>query len=288
MHGEGQEHANQAEGQLFWLDGPAHVGDPRITPIRGDLADIALAGKLFAPHYVVPMPRVCAVPQVLMREKGEDGAKAVSELLLGEQFDVLDVSGGWAWGRSAHDHYLGYVPMAALGEMAAPAAYVVAAHTSQGDNGDTLPMGAKLTADAAAHFPADDLVAIGTRLDPVSQAEKMLGAPYVWGGRAGNGPDCSGLIQTVLALAGKAVPRDADQQLSAIGEPLAADAPLPVLARGDIVFFPDHVGIMADATDLIHATGHHGAVVREPLADVLARIAQKHEHTVLGMAKGAA
>ena len=41
----------------YMLTGPSPRRDPRTTAIRGDLADIALAGKLFAPHYVVPMER---------------------------------------------------------------------------------------------------------------------------------------------------------------------------------------------------------------------------------------
>lgn len=41
--------------------------------------------------------------------------------------------------------------------------------------------------------------------------------------------------------------------------------------RGDLVFFPGHVGIMLDATRLIHATAHAMAVVVEPLAQVVTR-----------------
>ena len=54
----------------YALSGPARVRDARITPIRGDLADIALAGKLFAPHYVVPMERaVMKIGRASCRER---------------------------------------------------------------------------------------------------------------------------------------------------------------------------------------------------------------------------
>ena len=37
------------------------------------------------------------------------------------------------------------------------------------------------------------------------------------------------------------------------------------------------VGIMVDAVQLLHATRFHGKTVIEPLADVAARIAAKHD-----------
>ena len=44
------------------------------------------------------------------------------------------------------------------------------------------------------------------------------------------------------------------------------------LRRGDIVFWQGHIGIMLDATRLLHANGHHMAVAIEPLAEAEARI----------------
>jgi hypothetical protein len=48
--------------RIYKLTGHSLVGDKRTTPIRGDLADISLAGKLFAPHYAVPMLRTGIAP----------------------------------------------------------------------------------------------------------------------------------------------------------------------------------------------------------------------------------
>ena len=47
---------------IYSLTGHSIEGDKRTTPIRGDLADIKLAGKLFAPHYAVPMLRTGIAP----------------------------------------------------------------------------------------------------------------------------------------------------------------------------------------------------------------------------------
>ena len=55
-------------------------------------------------------------------------------------------------------------------------------------------------------------------------------------------------------------------QAAELGRPLdwqGADT----LARGDLVFWDGHVGIMASGSDLLHASAHHMAVVVEPFAE---------------------
>ncbi len=98
----------------------------------------------------------------------------------------------------------------------------------------------------------------------------FLGAPYLWGGRDSLGLDCSGLVQQALYAVGAACPRDTDQQ-ALLGE----SVPRSELARGDLVFWRGHVGMMLDETRLIHANAHHMAVAIEPLSAAVARIAGK-------------
>ena len=104
---------------------------------------------------------------------------------------------------------------------------------------------------------------------PVAVAERLVGCPYLLGGRSPRGIDCSGLVQVSLGLCGIPAPRDSDQQ-RVLGNRIAEAEPL---RRGDIVFFEGHVGFMADETNLLHATGRRGAVVVEPLAEVEERTA---------------
>src|SRR3546814_21106606 len=63
--------------------------------------------------------------------------------------------------------------------------------------------------------------------DPVAVAEQLLGAPYLWGGRAGNGLDCSGLVQLALGLCGVPAPRHSDPQRAALGSGVFPDALKP-------------------------------------------------------------
>jgi cell wall-associated NlpC family hydrolase len=101
--------------------------------------------------------------------------------------------------------------------------------------------------------------------------------PYSWGGRSGDALDCSGLVQLVFGLKGIAAPRDADMQQAGFGLELNEGE---ALQRGDLVFFPGHVGIMADSENVIHANGAAMAVSVEPLVDAAARFAE-HDVAIL-------
>lgn len=171
----------------FSLSGPSRALDPRINAMRGDLADVALAGKHFSPHYARAVEHFCSTLHVPIFDRPE--GRQVSELLAGKSFMLLDVSGGWGWGYCKHDHYVGYIRADAL-------------------TADMQPI--------AEPLPPDLLAA----------ARHFLDMPYVWGGRGGAGIDCSGLVQRSLAAIGIAAPRDSDMQMAALGVALADDVPL--------------------------------------------------------------
>jgi cell wall-associated NlpC family hydrolase len=78
-------------------------------------------------------------------------------------------------------------------------------------------------------------------------------------------------VQIAMEAAGIACPRDADMQAAEHGRPLDLKGG-EELARGDLVFWDGHVGIMASDRDLVHASAHHMTVVVEPLAEAERRI----------------
>ena len=283
---------------IYTLSGHSLVGDKRTTPIRGDLADISLAGKLFAPHYAVPMLRTGIAPVTEIHAEAHATSMPVSALMHGEEFAVLDVAGEWAWGYCLHDNYLGYLRFAELGDdfaathiVSASATLLVAAPSTKAPVLARYPMGARLLcgelSDCGKYLPSENgfvplahVSEIGrVAASPADLAEQLIGTPYSWGGRSGDSLDCSGLVQLVFGLKGIMAPRDSDMQMADFGAELPEGA---TLQRGDLVFFPGHVGIMADADNIIHANGSAMAVSVEPLADAAARFA---EHAVAILAR---
>lgn len=91
----------------FALTGPSVVLDPRIHAVRPDLADIRLAGQVFAPHFAASIAcRAVDTGDVSATPKGD---VAVATLVVGDRFDVLEVSGDLAWGIAADAGLVGYV-----------------------------------------------------------------------------------------------------------------------------------------------------------------------------------
>src|SRR3546814_17357263 len=86
-----------------------------MVAIRPDLADIAVAGMHFAPHYVAPKMTSSVLPAAAMRAAPSLDAEQTSELLFGEGFALLDLTGGWAGGDSLAHHYVRYHAPTALG-----------------------------------------------------------------------------------------------------------------------------------------------------------------------------
>ena len=289
---KGQKPANRV---TFRLEGRSVALDRRVNAVRGDLADMSLAGVLFAPHYAKAVAMHCAAPSAFLRESGSADSVAVSQLLAGEVFHLLDVTGGWAWGFCDHDGYVGYIPREALDEgtlaathrITARSAPLFAATDIKAPVTGTLTAGCRVAGEIDGDFLMTMQGAVHIRHvraldddmpDWVAAAEQQLGQPYVWGGRGAGGIDCSGLLQLALGQTGIKVPRDTDLQRDSIGDALPGDV---ALQRGDAIFFPGHVGIMMDAENMLHANAFWMGTVIEPLADVVARLKPEHEQPIL-------
>lgn len=221
--------------------------------------------------------------------RGAPDAKALrgkyeSQLVFGEEFMVEAIENGWAKGRSAHDNYAGYVEEKFISRelMPKPTHIVTAAHSlayaeatikspllqsySFGSLISVTRMGDKFAqlADGSWIYIKHLSAVTDKEEDYVETAQKFLDTPYQWGGRSGFGIDCSGLVQVSLARAGYRAGRDTEDQI-ALGEET------PRARRGDLVFFPGHVGIMIDEDNIIHANAFHMKVTIEPLWKVETR-----------------
>ncbi|WP_375270409.1 SH3 domain-containing protein [Sphingomonas sp.] len=92
----------------FALTGPSRALDPRTEAVRADVADVRLADRVFAPHYAAPLRRTVARDEQLRDARGRDAAVLVP-LARGAAFDLLDLTGGVAWGIAVDAGLVGYV-----------------------------------------------------------------------------------------------------------------------------------------------------------------------------------
>jgi len=262
------------------------MADSRLIPARPDLAAAHLKGQVEAARFVAGENCSVTVGRASLHHAPSGESPQDNELLFGESFTVYERKEGWAWGQASSDLYVGYLPERALGAPFAPDAKVAVPMMPvfplpdlKKPVRDFLPLNATVRQGARN----GDYVEIGTgafvhhrHLAPLSHkesdfaavAEQFLGVPYVWGGKTFAGLDCSGLIQTALAATGIKAPRDTDMQEQALGRDVAQQK----RNRGDLVFWKGHMGVMLNATTLLHANAFHMQVAIEPLSEAVARI----------------
>ncbi|MGC9331250.1 MAG: NlpC/P60 family protein [Bacteroidales bacterium] len=208
-----------------------------------------------------------------VRSTTSEHSEQVTQLLFGEQFEVLKKRDSWLYIRSFIDNYEGWINENMAGhlsdsihvkkreELIVP---VVIAHATD-DKGRTMyiPGGSMIPVpDDNNRFTLGDRT---YTLDPLPDIhitlEKITGqflnAPYLWGGKTVFGIDCSAFVQIVFRMLGKILPRDAAQQ-AIEGETICFrhDA-----VAGDVAFFEDHsgkiihAGIILNEKYIIHASG---------------------------------
>ncbi|WP_157017569.1 C40 family peptidase [Mesorhizobium xinjiangense] len=269
--------------------------DPRLHAYRPDLADIRLQRRVEAGRFVEGRPMRIAVPAADMRAGPAADSGVNSQLVFGDPVLLFETGGDTAWVQAVEDDYVGYVRSSDLAEPdAGPTHHVVVPRTFAYPGPElkapatrTLSMGSRVRVVGHAetrgtHYAllasgealiAAHLLAIDEWLpDFVTVAEMFGHTPYLWGGTSGFGLDCSGLIQLAMRMAGRVVLRDSDMQAETIGTPVEPGGDHAGLRRGDLVFWKGHVGIVCAPGQMIHASGHQMMVVKEPLAEAVARI----------------
>ncbi|WP_170936957.1 MULTISPECIES: C40 family peptidase [Rhodomicrobium] len=268
--------------------------DPRRHVIREDMAAASLKERVRAPRYSQGELRQVVGAVAPVRIVPRFDAPLTTEALCGELVTVYDAAEGWAWVQLEQDNYVGYMPMDNLSATIEEPTHWVSSRgtfvypapdmkrppimrlsfnskvTVVGREGRFLELGRGGFAFGGHLQTMED-----KGKDFVRLAEKLIGTPYLWGGRSGAGIDCSGLVQTSMQAAGLSAPRDSDMQEAEIGAPLP-EKDLDKLARGDLVFWRGHVGMVQSAEWMIHASGHQMEVVVEPIRRAVERIATTH------------
>lgn len=272
--------------------------DARLTPSRGDLIAHALHGDHPALRPVHPQTCRVIAPSLPLRRAPDGAAAYETELLYGEAFDVYALEGGFAWGQAKRDGYVGYFPAAGLvaagdaptHRVSALRSFVYPAPSIKSTPLMAMPYNALVRllpdepGDAQDRFTRFEAGFVYTAhltplhqpaQDPVAEAERFIGIPYLWGGKSSFGLDCSGLVENACFACSIPALRDSDMQEHALG----TQKPIPpngaAYARGDLLFWPGHVAIAQGDGRMIHANAHHMMVASEPIDDAITRIAAK-------------
>lgn len=260
------------------------MSDRRLTPANDRVALASLRGALDGVVFTEGTPARIASPVADLRASPDGGRDR--QCLFGEAVTVIETRKGWSFVQAQKDGYVGYLPADTLAAPQSPTHIVTARSSHLYPDGNfksrelcALSHGSRLmvtgTSGPFLETPDGFLPAVHTSPldtpsnDPATIAEVFLGTPYLWGGNSGFGIDCSGLVQAALTGCGMNCPGDSDMQEAALGTPLDPDAPL---RRNDLLFWKGHVALVLDPETMIHASAHHMAVAREPIAPAIARI----------------
>jgi hypothetical protein len=265
--------------------------DQRLTPARPDLAAEHLRDTVQAEAYVPGRRMQVSASYADLRRSPSGAAPTDTQALYGETVLVYEEKNGWSWCQLDRDRYVGYVESHALTDrIVKPNHRVRSRHTLvysapdlKSPPLDALPFGAEVqivaasgsfseTADGGFVFTRHLASTARPLNDFVGLAEMFLHTPYLWGGKTDVGLDCSGLVQVTLAAVGVAAPRDTDMMETQLGRPANVGENLRGLRRGDLVFWPGHVGIMQNEQLLIHANAHTMTVASELLTAVRDRV----------------
>jgi cell wall-associated NlpC family hydrolase len=286
--------------------------DARRHAWRADLADEALRGSVVAPRYVGGERQQVVWASVPVRKLPDVRLGYETELLFGEEVQVFDDAHGWAWIQALSDRYVGYVPADALAggvgrsthRVRATATFVYPEPNIKTPPIMVLSLNApvrivesqdRFAVLAGGGFVLAHHIVPGDQpaRDFVDIAERFEGTPYLWGGRTRVGVDCSGLVQLAMHAAALTCPRDTDMQRAEVGvsvdvpdilvRPEATSEDVDGLLRGDLIFWPGHVGVMTDGHMLLHANGHHMSTVVEPVVDAATRIHRQTSHGVVAV-----
>jgi gamma-D-glutamyl-L-lysine dipeptidyl-peptidase len=256
-----------------------------------------------------------------LRREPRSLSERVSQVVLGEAVQVLEPGEEWSRVRMERDEYTGWVHTGALHPASPEEIHTYQSgckwkvmvdilpawlkeKPAAGQELGRLPFGVRVMVveqdgnaarvrlpDGRLWWVSNDGLLPETRWPAPGRkgieftlglARKLVGTPYLWGGRTPWGYDCSGFSAAFWEFLGVILPRDADQQFQhgqPVGSSLSLDRPgQPVeppgdLKPGDLLFFGSlsgessderqqgryasitHVAVSLGKDEIIHANG---------------------------------
>ena len=230
--------------------------------------------------------RLTNVSAAFMYKEPKFGSESTTQTLMGEEVEILETSGEWV-NVHQHDGYSGWISKYFLAEKPpgwddhprfSSKSLITWIYQSPDIAATTirdmtllssLPILQHLDGwvqlllpDGNQGWVLDDPRFQPKSADPeglMETALRFMGIQYFWGGRSPKGFDCSGFVQSVFALNGFQLPRDAYMQAE-IGKRVSDD--LTQWKAGDLIFFSEkpqrvtHVALSLGEGDFIHASSY--------------------------------
>ena len=219
-----------------------------------------------------------------LRQQPDEGSEQLTQLLWGENCEVLERLPRWTRVRSLLDGQEGWgdFKMFTLSDKApttpiptavvcVPCAYCEDCLTGERTlltMGTRLPEyeeGTFLLLDRRYRIAPQHVASSPLPFTPeniLRLTQSLLNTPYLWGGKSALGIDCSGLTQVVYSVFGVNLLRNAREQITQ-GQPVNS---LDQAQTGDLVFFDhadrdpqatniSHVGLLLSPTEVVHCSG---------------------------------
>ena len=220
---------------------------------------------------------ICMLSICPMRKKPEESSEMISQIVFGEQVNVLSEEESWLYVQCRKDGYKGWIDSKLVSKIEKPYQESSDVHYSLEPSYIVIGESDSIIITLGAFLPHYDGMTFylngmkynfsGTAARPgdlhLTEAlveklsKKYLNTPYLWGGKTPFGVDCSGFVQTIYRILGVNLPRDAKDQAN---KGLTVDFVNESMA-GDLAFFTkktnriSHVGIILDDNKIIHASG---------------------------------
>jgi len=220
------------------------------------------------------MTGIVTLPLVPLRNNDSEQSEMTSQLLFGEQVEIIDTRERWLLVRNLNDSFTGWVDR----KMITPLTEHETVKNITPQRVSVPLFICKNSANETFYIPGGSLIphwSIGKEVfsiesepeyfsEPIDGdklcelAKKYLNAPQLNGGKTILGIDCSGLVQVAFSIGGILLPREVSQQVEK-GEVIDF---LSEVKAGDLAFFENsegkivHVGIMLNSHQIIHTFGH--------------------------------